>query len=51
MAANRIKMSQSDFATFLEENQKLIVNPTGAELLELISTLEGPQQHERGAGA
>jgi uncharacterized protein YfdQ (DUF2303 family) len=41
MAANRNKMSQSDFATFLEENQKLIVNPTGAELLELVSTLEG----------
>jgi uncharacterized protein YfdQ (DUF2303 family) len=41
MGANRQKMSQADFATFLEENQKLILNPKGAELLEMISTLEG----------
>ena len=41
MNANRKRMSQSDFATFLEENQSLVVDPPGAELLEFITNLEG----------
>lgn len=38
---NAVKMSQSEFATLLEENASLIVDPPGAELLELVTTLEG----------
>jgi uncharacterized protein YfdQ (DUF2303 family) len=34
-------MSQEGFAQFLEANQLLFVQPTGAELLELVTTLEG----------
>jgi uncharacterized protein YfdQ (DUF2303 family) len=47
MAANRKAMSQLDFATWLEENMALFNNPdakpTGAELLELVLSLEGKQ--------
>jgi uncharacterized protein YfdQ (DUF2303 family) len=40
-AANRKPMNQVDFATFLEDNQSLFVEPTGADLLELVRTLHG----------
>lgn len=36
-----VQFNQVNFATFLEDNQKLFVNPKGAELLELIKTLHG----------
>ncbi len=39
--ANRQAMNQVEFATWLEDNQKLFVEPTGAELLELVRTLHG----------
>lgn len=35
------KMSQKDFATFLEDNTDLFTSPGGLELLELVTTLEG----------
>jgi uncharacterized protein YfdQ (DUF2303 family) len=38
---DRKKMDQLEFATFLEENQLLVVEPIGAALLELVTTLEG----------
>ena len=41
MAANGVPKAQLDFAEFLEENQDLITSPPGAELLELVQTLEG----------
>lgn len=41
MAFDRKRMSQVEFATLLEENQALVTTPPGAELLELIQTLEG----------
>jgi uncharacterized protein YfdQ (DUF2303 family) len=34
-------MNQVDFAAFLEDNQKLFINPSGADLLELVKTLHG----------
>lgn len=34
-------MSQLNFATFLEDNQQLFVEPKGADLLELVRTLHG----------
>lgn len=37
---NKLKMSQSDFAEFLEENQQQIVTPAGAEVLEVATRLE-----------
>ena len=40
-AANKVRMSQVEFATFLEENSQLFADPKGADLLELIQTLEG----------
>jgi len=43
MEHNRVAMAQLDFAEFLEEHQNLIVAPKGAELLELVLTLEGKQ--------
>lgn len=39
--ANRLPMSQVDFASFLEDNANLFVNPKGADLLELVRTLHG----------
>lgn len=39
--ANKQKMDQVAFATFLEENAELMTTPKGAELLELVATLEG----------
>jgi uncharacterized protein YfdQ (DUF2303 family) len=42
-AANRKPMSQIDFATWLEDNLKLIVSPPGAELLELVKNLHSHQ--------
>jgi len=41
MGKDRKEMNQEDFARFLEENERLFVAPNGAELLELIATLEG----------
>lgn len=41
MAANRKAMSQVDFATWLEDNSTMFVNPKGADLLELVQTLVG----------
>lgn len=41
MKANAQRMDQVQFATWLEDNQDLLANPTGAELLELVMTLEG----------
>jgi uncharacterized protein YfdQ (DUF2303 family) len=38
---DRKKLTQAEFATLLEENASLIVDPPGAELLELVTTLEG----------
>jgi uncharacterized protein YfdQ (DUF2303 family) len=40
-AANGKKFTQVEFATWLEDNQTLFVEPSGAELLELALTLEG----------
>ncbi len=41
LAANGKKFTQDEFALWLEENQDLLVVPSGAELLELVTTLEG----------
>jgi uncharacterized protein YfdQ (DUF2303 family) len=41
MATDKKEMSQSDFALFLENNEHVFEAPTGAELLELFTTLEG----------
>jgi uncharacterized protein YfdQ (DUF2303 family) len=40
---DRSGFSQLEFATWLEENAKLIVSPTGADLLELVKSLEAKQ--------
>lgn len=40
-AANRKPMNQVEFATFLEDNQSLFVDPAGADLLELVRSLHG----------
>lgn len=41
MAANRVAMDQVKFATWLEDNLKLIVEPDSADLLEMVRTLHG----------
>jgi uncharacterized protein YfdQ (DUF2303 family) len=41
MNKNAVRMTQVELATFLEENATLVLDPPGAELLELVSTLEG----------
>jgi hypothetical protein len=41
LAANGKKFTQEEFALWLEENQDLLVSPSGADLLELVVTLEG----------
>ena len=41
MEQNKKRMTQVEFATLLEENASLVVAPPGAELLELVTTLEG----------
>ena len=41
MAADGKKMDQIAFATFLEEAQKVFVSPSGADLLEIVKSLEG----------
>lgn len=38
---NRKCMTQGEFATFLEENSDMFVDPSGTTLLELVQTLEG----------
>ena len=49
LKANRVPMSQVDFATWLEDNLKLFAtgadeaSPSAAELLELVRTLHGHQ--------
>jgi len=40
-AADRKKMSQVEFAEWLEDNAKLFVDPNSAELLELVTSLHG----------
>lgn len=40
LAANGKRMDQVEFATWLEENQELIVEPAGADLLEFVQHLE-----------
>lgn len=39
--SDRANMDQLKFATFLEENLAAIVSPPGADLLEMVQTLEG----------
>lgn len=39
--ANAQRMGQTAFALFLEDNARLFESPSGAELLELVLTLEG----------
>ncbi len=41
ISGHKRQMTQTELATFLEENQQLIMTPPGAELLELVQTLEG----------
>lgn len=41
LANNRKPMDQVTFATFLEDNQQVFVEPSGAELLELVRSLHG----------
>lgn len=41
MASNAQRMGQTSFALFLEDNARLFVSPSGAELLEMVLTLEG----------
>ncbi len=41
MANNGQRMNQEAFATFLEEHQKMIQDPPGAELLEMVQSLTG----------
>jgi len=41
MRADREAMNQVDFATWLEDNQKVFVEPKGAELLEVVRSLHG----------
>ena len=41
MAANKKSMNQGEFAQFLEENAGMFTEPKGADLLELILSLEG----------
>lgn len=43
MAANRKGMTQVEFATWLEDNGALFSEPNGAELMELVLSLEGKQ--------
>ena len=38
---NAKPFSQTDFALFLEDNERVFESPSGADLLELVSTLEG----------
>ncbi|MEN6533339.1 MAG: DUF2303 family protein [Bryobacteraceae bacterium] len=41
LGANRKPMDQVTFATFLEDNMTLFVQPAGADLLELVRSLHG----------
>ena len=43
LAANRKAMTQVEFATFLEDNSKLFIEPAGADLLEMVQSLFGKQ--------
>lgn len=44
LAMNKERMTQLEFAEWLEEHAPLFVKPTGAELLEIVTTLEGKQE-------
>ena len=50
MAANRKQMDQVTFATWLEDNAGLFTDPTGADLLELVQTLEGKSEVRFNSG-
>jgi uncharacterized protein YfdQ (DUF2303 family) len=41
MKANGVRMMQMELATWLEENQSLLVEPSGAELMEIVTSLHG----------
>ncbi len=41
ITSNCVDMTQDEFASFLEEHADLFVDPSGADLLELVSSLEG----------
>ena len=41
LGANGKRMTQAEFATFLEENSDLFITPSGADMLELVQSLEG----------
>src|ERR1051326_745785 len=43
---NKRRMNQLELLEFLEENQALIISPSGASLLELVGSLEG-KSHAR----
>jgi uncharacterized protein YfdQ (DUF2303 family) len=45
-----IWMAHIQFAEFLEEQQRVVINPPGAELLELVQTLEGHKNARFEAG-
>jgi len=47
-ASNLKKMTQRDFATFIDDNSEDIASPHGGELLELIRTIKTSQQLELG---
>jgi len=44
LEANKERMTQLEFAEWLEENAELFREPTGAALLEIVTTLEGKQE-------
>jgi uncharacterized protein YfdQ (DUF2303 family) len=44
LEANKKRMTQLQFAEWLEENAELFREPTGAALLEIVTTLEGKQE-------
>lgn len=50
LGANRKSMEQVEFATWLEDNARLLVEPTGADLLELVKSLHG-HKNARFSGA
>jgi len=41
MESNGVKRTQQEFALFLEENERLFRSPSGADLREMVMTLEG----------
>ena len=49
-AANNKKMTQVDFATFIEDNLPDIISPVGAEMLEMCRLLEAKKKVEFTSG-